>query len=186
MRRQTDPRAWWRLWRTREHTSPLKGDPPFRQSALTSQARGGAVSDLVLSNVMLPGIEVWQLTQILGQHCVDQRKPVCGQMQPLAASASCRGEQMSHAIAIRTSSAISPTNSHLGTVWATKSQGRERGEFTPELILVEELNAEIGSPSALCLIQIHGRTPCSHSASLWRAQAVAFDNCKLTFLLSLP
>lgn len=107
-------------------------------------------------------------------------------MQPLAATSSCRGEQLSHAIAIRSSSAISPTNSHLGMVWAIKSQGREKGEFTPALTLVDELNAEIGCPSSLCLIQVHRRTPCSRSASLGRAQALAFDNCKLTFLLSLP
>lgn len=65
-------------------------------------------------------------TQILGQHCADQREPIYGQRQPLATSLTCWGNHISYPTATGSGSSLRPTNSHVGTIWATKiKEGKE-------------------------------------------------------------
>lgn len=90
--------------------SPCEGGPSSRQSdPCTSQARGSEVADLAVIKCDV----TWHLSLTTDSGFWPA---LCGQMQPLATSSSCWGQQVLRAS--RWGSSISPTNSHLGTVWA--------------------------------------------------------------------
>lgn len=73
-----DTREWWQSWWTRKKTCPLwRGDPAVdNQNHAEIRPREARSSDLEIWSYLT--FKCWQLTQILDQHCADQRNLYVG------------------------------------------------------------------------------------------------------------